>query len=80
VDVLFETVDEDGFRKGWTGAYVRVGVEPDRAAENEIASVRIDEVAGDFCRGTIVEREPGSRDAGPAGDIRNCSRSRSVFR
>jgi threonylcarbamoyladenosine tRNA methylthiotransferase MtaB len=60
-EVLFETVDEDGLRKGWTGSYVRVAVEPDLAAENEIVRMALDEVSGDCCRGRIVETATGTR-------------------
>lgn len=49
VDVLFETVDDDGWRKGFTGSYLRVGIRPDAAGENEIASVRIHDTTAAFC-------------------------------
>lgn len=54
VEVLFETVDGDGLRKGWTGTYLRVAVAPEAAAENEIARVAITGIEDGFCRGRIV--------------------------
>ena len=51
VDVLFETVDSDGWRKGFTGSYLRVGVEPNAVNENEIASVTLFGSADGFCLG-----------------------------
>lgn len=39
--VLFETVDRDGLRKGLTGSYARVGIDPEAAAENDWVFVRI---------------------------------------
>jgi hypothetical protein len=60
VEVLFETVDEDGYRKGWTGSYARIAVAPDLARENEIASVRVERVDRGFCVAST------RREVGPA--------------
>jgi len=49
VEVLFETVDEDGWRKGFTGSYLRVGIEPRAAGENQLAIVEVREKTNDFC-------------------------------
>ena len=49
VEVLFETVDEDGWRKGFTGSYLRVGAEPQATAENQLSVVEVTEKTGDFC-------------------------------
>lgn len=49
VDVLFEDIDGDGYRKGFTGNYVRVGIPPDAANENQVTAVRIGSVREDFC-------------------------------
>jgi threonylcarbamoyladenosine tRNA methylthiotransferase MtaB len=49
VEVLLETVDEDGWRKGFTGSYLRVGVEPQAAGENQLAIVKVLERTRDFC-------------------------------
>lgn len=49
VDVLFEDVDSDGLRKGFTGNYVRVGTPRECAGENQMSVVRIDKVLEDFC-------------------------------
>jgi len=60
VEVLMETIDEDGFRKGLTGNYLRVAVDPDTAAENDLVRVRLERAEGDFCFGRVVERSvPG---------------------
>lgn len=53
-DVLFETVDGDGLRKGLTGSYVRVGVPANACGENDLVAVRLAEDAGGFVRGTIA--------------------------
>jgi len=49
VEVLFETVDQDGWRKGFTGSYLRVGIEPQAAGENQLAVVKVREKTNDFC-------------------------------
>jgi threonylcarbamoyladenosine tRNA methylthiotransferase MtaB len=49
VDVLFEDIDSDGYRKGFTGNYVRVGAPPDRVGENQVTPVKIGNVREDFC-------------------------------
>jgi threonylcarbamoyladenosine tRNA methylthiotransferase MtaB len=49
VNVLFEDVDADGFRKGFTGNYIRVGTPPDAVHENELSAVRIERIGEDFC-------------------------------
>ena len=51
VNVLFETVDNDGYRKGFSGNYLRVGTQPGHISENELAPVQIREISGDFCVG-----------------------------
>lgn len=52
VDVLFETVDSDGWRKGFTGSYLRVGVPPELVGENELTEVTITGQQDDFCEAT----------------------------
>jgi len=49
VDVLFESVDDDGWRKGFTGSYLRVGAAPDSVGENEIATVKLSGRTPEFC-------------------------------
>jgi threonylcarbamoyladenosine tRNA methylthiotransferase MtaB len=49
VDVLFETVDDDGYRKGFTGSYLRVGADPDLVPLNEVSSVHVNDRTDDFC-------------------------------
>ncbi|MBI5868942.1 MAG: tRNA (N(6)-L-threonylcarbamoyladenosine(37)-C(2))-methylthiotransferase MtaB [candidate division Zixibacteria bacterium] len=49
VEVLFETVDEDGWRKGFTGSYLRVGTTPDACGENKIVRVTVMDTTDDFC-------------------------------
>jgi threonylcarbamoyladenosine tRNA methylthiotransferase MtaB len=51
VDVLFESIDGDGWRKGFTGSYLRVGIEPDEVGENELATVIVARQQDDFCVG-----------------------------
>ena len=60
VEVLFESVDSDGLRKGWTGSYARVGVDPEAFRENELGSLRIVEAAEDFCLGASTYVAAGS--------------------
>ena len=68
VEVLFETVDDDGWRKGFTGSYLRVGVPPDHARENEVSDAIIDDVAADFCRAAEARRvEDPACGAVPSG-------------
>ncbi|MBI3871702.1 MAG: radical SAM protein [candidate division Zixibacteria bacterium] len=55
VDVLFETVDEDGWRKGFTGSYLRVAIAPEGARENTMAAADIVEVSTEFCLGQIPQ-------------------------
>ena len=55
IDVLFETVDSDGWRKGFTGSYLRVAVDPSTAEENEVVRVEIDRDAGDYCIAHAVD-------------------------
>ncbi len=72
VEVLFETVDSDGLRKGLTGSYARVGIEPGAAIENEICRVRVAEVRGDFVVAGRCEpdgvRVHGEGDAVPVSE------------
>jgi len=56
VDVLMETVDEDGFRKGFTSSYLRVGVDSASCAENDRVRVRLQSAQEDFCTGEVVDR------------------------
>lgn len=49
VDVLFETVDTDGWRKGFTGSYLRVAADPDAVPLNEISTVEVNGRSEDFC-------------------------------
>jgi threonylcarbamoyladenosine tRNA methylthiotransferase MtaB len=49
VDVLFETVDDDGWRKGFTGSYLRVAADPDAVPLNEVSSVKVHDRTHDFC-------------------------------
>jgi threonylcarbamoyladenosine tRNA methylthiotransferase MtaB len=49
VDVLFESVDDDGYRKGFTGSYLRVGIAADSVSENQITTVSIEDIESDFC-------------------------------
>jgi threonylcarbamoyladenosine tRNA methylthiotransferase MtaB len=53
VDVLFETVDADGLRKGFSGNYLRVGLPPGQAADNQLLAVRVTELADDHCLGAV---------------------------
>jgi threonylcarbamoyladenosine tRNA methylthiotransferase MtaB len=53
VEVLFETIDDDGWRKGFTGSYLRVGVEPKVAGENQLAMVEISTTMSDFCTARV---------------------------
>lgn len=50
VDVLFESVDSDGLRKGFTGNYLRVGISPEFGDENQLIPVKIEEAGSDFCK------------------------------
>lgn len=52
-EVLFESVESDGLRTGFTRSYVRVGVAKDVAEENELLPVTITTAAGDLCRGSL---------------------------
>ena len=52
VEVLFESVDGDGLRKGFTGSYLRVGIAGGDVKENTLSSVLITSVADDFCHGS----------------------------
>lgn len=61
-EVLFESVDADGLRKGFTRAYVRVGIDEDQASENEIKSVYIIHAAGDLCRGTTIPNQSSQQE------------------
>jgi threonylcarbamoyladenosine tRNA methylthiotransferase MtaB len=54
VEVLFESVDVDGMRKGFTRSYARVGVGQDDVGENECSSVLITSSVGEFCQGTLT--------------------------
>lgn len=54
VEVLMESVDEDGLRKGLTSTYLRVGVVPAAAGENDRVRVRLTSVEKDFCGGEVV--------------------------
>jgi threonylcarbamoyladenosine tRNA methylthiotransferase MtaB len=49
VEVLFETVDDDGWRKGFTGSYLKVAADPNAVPLNEISSVAIHDRTHDFC-------------------------------
>lgn len=49
VNVLFESIDDDGWRKGFTGSYLRVGAAPQAAPENEIATVTLCGRTPEFC-------------------------------
>jgi threonylcarbamoyladenosine tRNA methylthiotransferase MtaB len=49
VDVLFETIDNDGYRKGFTGSYCRVATDPKTAPENNISRVTVHDSTPDFC-------------------------------
>ncbi len=53
VEVLFETVDADGWRKGFTGSYLRVGIEPETVGENRLANVEVSGTTPDFCVGAL---------------------------
>ncbi|MEW5700715.1 MAG: tRNA (N(6)-L-threonylcarbamoyladenosine(37)-C(2))-methylthiotransferase MtaB [Candidatus Zixiibacteriota bacterium] len=69
VEVLFETVDTDGWRKGFTGSYLRVGVPPDHARENDLSDTIVAGIDSDFCRGAgapRVEDPERSREAVPS--------------
>ena len=52
--ILFETVDADGLRKGFTGSYARVAVAPDAAAENDHVDVQLDRLDGELLIGVPV--------------------------
>lgn len=52
VDVLFEMA-EDGYWSGYTENYIRVAIRSDASLENQIRSVRLDEICGDFVLGTL---------------------------
>jgi threonylcarbamoyladenosine tRNA methylthiotransferase MtaB len=54
VDVLCETVDSDGLRKGYTGSYLRVGIPEGSAKENDLISVVITDVSQDLCHGSVT--------------------------
>jgi threonylcarbamoyladenosine tRNA methylthiotransferase MtaB len=49
VEVLFETVDEDGWRKGFTGSYLKVAADPEAVRLNEVTSVEVHGRTEDFC-------------------------------
>ena len=57
VEVLFETVDNDGWRKGFTGSYLRVGVDPNAVNENDIATVNLFGCADGFVLGETTEQK-----------------------
>lgn len=54
VEVLFEH-QENGAWLGYTGNYVRVAVRSSEYLENELRTVRIDEIVGDYAMGHILE-------------------------
>jgi len=49
MSVLFETVDGDGMRKGFTHNYIRVGTNPNQAQENRIHQVILSDAKDEFC-------------------------------
>ena len=53
VDVLFETVDDDGWCKGFTGSYLRVGILGTDVPTNEIRTVEIQGHTDEYCLGTL---------------------------
>ncbi|GAB4320847.1 MAG: tRNA (N(6)-L-threonylcarbamoyladenosine(37)-C(2))-methylthiotransferase MtaB [Candidatus Zixiibacteriota bacterium] len=57
VEVLFESVDSDGWRKGFTGSYLRVGVDPSAVNENEIATVHLFGSADGFVLGETRKQQ-----------------------
>lgn len=52
VEVLFETIDDDGWRKGFTGSYLRVGIESEAVGENALAEVQVSDTTPEFCVAT----------------------------
>ncbi len=54
VEVLFEH-QENGAWMGYTGNYVRVAVRSNEYLENELRTVRLEEVVGDYAMGTMLE-------------------------
>ncbi|MCC6155833.1 MAG: hypothetical protein IT367_18845, partial [Candidatus Hydrogenedentes bacterium] len=46
---------ENGAWLGYTGNYVRVAVRSSEYLENELRTVRIDEIVGDYAMGHILE-------------------------
>lgn len=53
VDVLFESVDDDGWCKGFTGSYVRVGILGSEAPTNEIRAVEVQGRTEEYCLGVL---------------------------
>ncbi|MBN2492161.1 MAG: tRNA (N(6)-L-threonylcarbamoyladenosine(37)-C(2))-methylthiotransferase MtaB [Planctomycetes bacterium] len=54
VEVLLETVDADGWRKGRTRNYLRVAVDAAASRENTLVRVRIEKAENDHCVGSII--------------------------
>lgn len=53
-EVLTESVDEDGWRKGFTRNYLRVGISPETSGENDLREVTLTSVEKDFCGAEIT--------------------------
>ncbi|MCC6797341.1 MAG: tRNA (N(6)-L-threonylcarbamoyladenosine(37)-C(2))-methylthiotransferase MtaB [Candidatus Hydrogenedentes bacterium] len=54
VEVLFEH-QENGAWLGYTGNYVRVAVRSHEYLENELRTVRVDEIIGDYAMGQVLD-------------------------
>lgn len=54
VPVLMEGECENGLRFGFTDNYIRVGVPADSAEQNTLLPVRLEEVAGEICLGSVA--------------------------
>ena len=53
--VLFETRRPDGLFEGYTMNYTQVYIKTDDDVSNQILKVRLDEIMGEGCVGTVVE-------------------------
>ena len=53
--VLFETRRPDGLFEGYTMNYTQVYIKTDDEVSNQILKVRLDEIMGEGCVGTVVE-------------------------
>ncbi len=65
-EVLFETVDDGGLRKGWTRSYLQVGVPASEVEENELAVVQLSSTGNGLAHGRVMSKKP--RTPGPCAE------------